>query len=106
MTDATDKTGMPVKQEIFLEAGVHIGTKIRTSDMREYIFKRRDDGLYILDLRKSAERLVSAAKIMAKYRPMANATSRLQIPTNLTAPELVFPLVIIPLPPLKGVRFV
>jgi len=65
----TDKSGLPVKQEIFLESGVHIGTKIRTSDMREYIFKRRDDGLYILDLRKSAERLVSAAKIMAKYRP-------------------------------------
>jgi small subunit ribosomal protein S2 len=65
----TDKSGLPVKQEIFLEAGVHIGTKIRTHDMRGYIFKRRDDGLYILDLRKSAERLVSAAKIMAKYRP-------------------------------------
>ncbi|MFH1785928.1 MAG: 30S ribosomal protein S2 [Candidatus Micrarchaeota archaeon] len=65
----TDKTGMPVKQEIFLEAGVHIGTKIRTSDMRDYIFKRRDDGLYILDLRKSAERLVSAAKILARYKP-------------------------------------
>ncbi|VVC03341.1 30S ribosomal protein S2 [Candidatus Bilamarchaeum dharawalense] len=65
----TEKTGLPVKQEIFLEAGVHIGTKIRTSDMREYIFKRRDDGLYILDLRKSAERLVSAAKIISKYKP-------------------------------------
>lgn len=65
----TEKAGMPVKQEIFLEAGVHIGTKIRTSDMREYIFKRRDDGLYILDLRKSAERLVSAAKMLAKHKP-------------------------------------
>ena len=48
------KSGMPVKQDVFLEAGVHIGTKIRTSDMRNFIFKRRDDGLYILDLRKSA----------------------------------------------------
>ena len=36
---------MPVKQELFLEAGVHIGTKIRTNDMKQYIFKRRDDGL-------------------------------------------------------------
>lgn len=69
MTETTDKSGMPVKQEILLEAGVHIGTKIRTSDMRSYIFKRRDDGLYILDLRKSAERLISAAKILSKYRP-------------------------------------
>ncbi len=65
----TEKAGMPVKQEVFLEAGVHIGTKIRTNDMRNFIFKRRDDGLYILDLRKSAERLMDAAKIIAKYRP-------------------------------------
>ncbi len=65
----TDKSGMPVKQEVLLEAGVHIGTKIRTNDMRNYIFKRRDDGLYILDLRKSAERLMDAAKMLAKYQP-------------------------------------
>ncbi len=64
-----EKTGMPVKQEAFLEAGVHIGTKIRTNDMRDYIFKRRDDGLYILDLRKSAEKLMQAAKVIARYKP-------------------------------------
>lgn len=65
----TEKTGLPVKQEVFLEAGVHIGTKIRTCDMREYIFKRRDDGLYILDLRKSSEKLLQAAKVISKYNP-------------------------------------
>ncbi|MFN7990951.1 MAG: 30S ribosomal protein S2 [Candidatus Micrarchaeia archaeon] len=65
----TEKSGMPVKQDVFLEAGVHIGTKIRTNDMRDYIFKRRDDGLYILDLRKSSERLMDAAKIIAKFKP-------------------------------------
>jgi len=65
----TEKQGMPVKQDVFLEAGVHIGTKIRTNDMREYIYKRRDDGLYILDLRKSAERLMDAARLLAKYQP-------------------------------------
>jgi small subunit ribosomal protein S2 len=64
-----EKSGLPLKQEVFLEAGVHIGTKIRTSDMRGFIFKRRDDGLYILDLRKSAERLMAAAKLLAKYKP-------------------------------------
>jgi len=64
-----EKTGLPLKQEVFLEAGVHIGTKIRTSDMRGFVFKRRDDGLHILDLRKSAERLMAAAKLLAKYRP-------------------------------------
>jgi small subunit ribosomal protein S2 len=64
-----EKTGLPLKQEIFLEAGVHIGTKIRTNDMRKFVFRRRDDGLYILDLRQSAERLIAAAKMMAMYKP-------------------------------------
>lgn len=64
-----EKTGLPVKQEVFLEAGAHIGTKIRTNDMREFVFKRRDDGLFILDIRKSAERLMLAAKLLSRYRP-------------------------------------
>ncbi|MBN1170449.1 30S ribosomal protein S2, partial [Candidatus Micrarchaeota archaeon] len=67
MTEETE--GMPVKQELFLESGVHIGTKIRTHDMRTYIFKRRDDGLYILDLRQSAEKIMEAAKLVCKYKP-------------------------------------
>ena len=64
-----EKISAPVKQELLLEAGVHIGTKIRTSDMEEFVFKRRDDGLYILDLRKTAERLLDAAKLIGKYQP-------------------------------------
>ena len=58
-----------VKQETYLEAGIHIGTKIRTFDMRDFVFKRRDDGLYILDLRKTDERLLAAAKLMGKLEP-------------------------------------
>jgi small subunit ribosomal protein S2 len=61
--------GLPVKQDMLLEAGVHIGTKIRTNDMKEFVFKRRDDGLYILDIRKTAERLIEAAKLIARYKP-------------------------------------
>jgi len=64
-----EKTGLPLKQDMFLEAGVHIGTKIKTNDMKKFVFRRRDDGLYILDLRQSAERLISAAKFMARYKP-------------------------------------
>ncbi len=64
-----EKISAPVKQDMLLEAGVHIGTKLKTNDMKEFVFKRRDDGLYILDLRKTAERLLAAAKLIAKYPP-------------------------------------
>ncbi len=64
-----EKGMMLVKQEAYLEAGIHIGTKIRTYDMRQFVFKRRDDGLFILDLRKTDERLLTAARLLAKFKP-------------------------------------
>jgi len=64
-----EKTGLLVKQENYLEAGIHIGTKIRTYDMRRFVFKRRDDGLFILDLRKADNRLLHTAKLLARYKP-------------------------------------
>ncbi len=65
----SEKASLLVKQEMYLEAGIHIGTKMRTYDMRNFVFKRRDDGLFILDLRKTDERILKAAKIMAKFKP-------------------------------------
>ncbi len=59
--------GFLIKQEKYLEAGIHIGTKIRVIDMRRFIYRTRNDGLYVLDLRKVDERIRQAGKMMAKY---------------------------------------
>ncbi len=64
-----EKQGTLVKQERYLEAGIHIGTKMSTADMRKFVFKTRDDGLHILDLREIDGRLRKAAKMLAKYKP-------------------------------------
>jgi len=69
MVKDSKKTGMLVKQDAYLESGIHIGTKIKTHDMNKFIFKRRDDGLYILDLKRINERLADAAKLIARYDP-------------------------------------
>ncbi|MBD3398314.1 30S ribosomal protein S2, partial [Candidatus Micrarchaeota archaeon] len=66
---AEEKSSFLVPQEKYLETGVHIGTRFKTSDMKKFIFKMRDDGLYILDLRKIDERIREAAKMIAKYKP-------------------------------------
>ncbi|MFA5412339.1 MAG: 30S ribosomal protein S2 [Candidatus Micrarchaeia archaeon] len=63
------KSSMLLAQDKYLEAGVHIGTRFKTIDMKPFIFKRRDDGLFILDLRKIDERIRLAAKILSKYKP-------------------------------------
>ncbi len=63
------KTGLLVPQEKYLASGIHIGTRVRTSDMREFIFKTRQDGLNILDLKKIDERLRMAANLLKRYKP-------------------------------------
>lgn len=47
-----------------LSAEVHIGTTNSDFKMREYIWKRRSDGLHILNLGKTWEKLVMAARII------------------------------------------
>ncbi len=59
-----------IPQEQYLEAGAHIGTRQRHGSMRGYIYKAREDGLHVLDLKKLDERIRLAAKLVAKY-PMA-----------------------------------
>ncbi len=56
-----------VPQEKYLEAGVHIGTKTKMGSMRQFIYKAREDGLHVLDLKKLDERLACAAKLLSKY---------------------------------------
>ena len=56
-----------IQQEKYLEAGIYIGTKIKTADMNPFIYKARKDKLYVLDLKKVDERLRYAAKFLSRY---------------------------------------
>jgi small subunit ribosomal protein S2 len=53
----------------YLAAGVHIGTQIRTGDMKRFIYKVRPDGLYVLDIKKLDERIRIAGKFLARFEP-------------------------------------
>jgi len=57
------------KQETYLEAGIHIGTKLKVHDMDPYIYRMRNDGLFVLDLRKIDERIRLAGKLLSQYAP-------------------------------------
>ncbi|MDR3101871.1 MAG: 30S ribosomal protein S2 [Methanocalculaceae archaeon] len=56
-----------VPVEEYLAAGVHIGTQQKDDDMREFIYRVRADGLYIIDIRKTDERIKLVAKFLARY---------------------------------------
>ncbi|MFP3908837.1 MAG: 30S ribosomal protein S2 [Archaeoglobaceae archaeon] len=53
----------------YLAAGVHIGTQVKTGDMRKFIYKVRPDGLYVLDIRQLDERIKLTGKFLAKFDP-------------------------------------
>ena len=46
-----------VSVEEYLAAGVHIGTQQKDDVMKEFIYRVRSDGLYIIDIRKTDERI-------------------------------------------------
>jgi len=56
-------------QDDLLSAGIHIGTKIKTKDMEQFIYRVRPDGLFVLDLNKTDERIRVAAKFLARFDP-------------------------------------
>jgi len=63
------ETTMMVSEETYMTSGVHIGTRQKTADIKEFIYKVRNDGLYIIDVKKTDERIKAAAKFLAKYDP-------------------------------------
>lgn len=63
------KSEMMVSEEIYMTSGVHIGTRQKTSDIKDFIYKVRNDGLYIIDVKKTDERIKNAAKFLMKCDP-------------------------------------
>ena len=53
----------------YLAAGIHIGTQQKNADMKPYIYKVRDDGLYVLDVKKTDTKIREAAKFLSKFEP-------------------------------------
>lgn len=53
--------------EEYLSAGMHIGTKQQTKQMKKFIYKTREDGLAILDLQTIENKIKLAGKFLAKF---------------------------------------
>jgi len=60
---------MLASEEIYMTSGAHIGTRQKTADIKDFIYKVRNDGLYIIDVKKTDERIKTAAKFISKYNP-------------------------------------
>ena len=66
---------IPVGEELLLprdtllSAGIHIGTRMKTKDMSPFIYRIRPDGLFVLNVKKTDERIRVAAKFLARFEP-------------------------------------
>jgi small subunit ribosomal protein S2 len=56
-------------EKALLSTGIHIGTTSKTRYMMPYISKIRDDGLHILDINKTIERIHVAGRFIARHDP-------------------------------------
>ncbi|SNQ62911.1 30S ribosomal protein S2 [Candidatus Methanoperedens nitratireducens] len=58
-----------IPQDEYLTAGIHIGTQQKTKEMMRFVYRVRTDGLYVLDIQATDQRIRLAAKMLAKYDP-------------------------------------
>ena len=64
-----DDVDLLIPVEDYLSAGVHIGTQQKTADMERFIHRVRDDGLYVLDVSTTDQRIRTAADFLGNYNP-------------------------------------
>ena len=65
----TEEKNLLIDEDTFLTCGVHIGTKQKSKDMQPYVYKVRDDGLRILNVNLTSEKITEAATFLKEYEP-------------------------------------
>jgi small subunit ribosomal protein S2 len=68
-TTKIQEENMAISEETYMTSGAHIGTRQKTADIKDFIYKVRNDGLYIIDVKKTDEKIKTAAKLISKYNP-------------------------------------
>ena len=64
-----EEADLLIPVEDYLGSGVHIGTQQKTQDMDRFIHRVRTDGLYVLDVSMTDQRIRTAADFLANYDP-------------------------------------
>ena len=67
--EITGEEELLLPQDTMLSAGIHIGTRMKMKDMVPFIYRVRPDGLFVLDVKKTDERIRVSAKFLARFEP-------------------------------------
>lgn len=68
-TSVAPEEELLLSQDTLLSAGIHIGTRMKTGDMEQFIYRVRPDGLFVLDVKRTDDRIRVAAKFLARFEP-------------------------------------
>ena len=66
-TGSKDETLIPL--EDYIKCAVHLGTKVITPHMKKFVYKRRADGLAVINTAMIDEKLREAIKFLSEYNP-------------------------------------
>src|SRR3989338_7967708 len=58
-----------VSLDDYVKSGIHLGTRVVSPHMRKYMYRRRADGLAVLNTKLIDEKLKDAAKFLAQFPP-------------------------------------
>ena len=78
-SEAPTSEELLLPRDTLLSAGIHIGTRMKTLDMEPFIYRVRPDGLFVLDVKKTDDRIRVTAKFLSRFEhaKIAVAATRL-----------------------------
>jgi len=65
----SEKADSIVPMEDYFKSSIHLGTRVITPDMKKYVYKRRADGLAVLNMALVDDKIKEAAEYLAKFDP-------------------------------------
>ncbi|MHA1868870.1 MAG: 30S ribosomal protein S2 [Candidatus Heimdallarchaeaceae archaeon] len=64
-----EEQALLVPRDEYLVSGIHIGTSVCTKSMQKYMYRVRTDGIFVLNVNLTDERIRTAAKFLARFEP-------------------------------------
>ncbi len=67
--ESEEDQNLLIPRDEYLVSGIHIGTSVCTKSMKKYMYRTRPDGIYVLNVNATDERIRIAAKFLSRYEP-------------------------------------
>jgi small subunit ribosomal protein S2 len=67
--EKTEEEILLIPRDTYLVSGIHIGTSVCTKFMEPFKYRVRNDGIYVLDVNATDERIRITAKFLSRFEP-------------------------------------